>query len=56
MIKAKEACTKPIILNAMLRDQRPWNPDYLLDFQHSRCACEESPGFFTAQTPCRVTT
>jgi len=25
-----------VILNAMLRDQRPWNPDYLLDFQHSR--------------------
>jgi transposase len=25
-----------IILNAMLRDQSPWNPDHLLDFQHSR--------------------
>jgi transposase len=25
-----------VILNAMLRDQRPWNPDYLLDFQPSR--------------------
>lgn len=25
-----------VILNAMLRDQRPWNPDHLLDFQHSR--------------------
>ena len=25
-----------IILNAMLRDQRPWNPALALDFQHSR--------------------
>lgn len=25
-----------VILNAMLRDQAPWNPDFHLDFQHSR--------------------
>jgi len=25
-----------VILNAMLRDQAPWNPDYVLDLQHSR--------------------
>jgi transposase len=25
-----------VILNAMLRDQMPWNPSYLLDLQHSR--------------------
>jgi transposase len=25
-----------VILNAMLRDQRPWNPALALDFQHSR--------------------
>lgn len=25
-----------VILNAMLRDQAPWNPNYLIDFQHSR--------------------
>lgn len=25
-----------VILNAMLRDQRPWNSNYLLDLQHSR--------------------
>jgi transposase len=25
-----------VILNAMLRDGRSWNPNYLLDFQHSR--------------------
>ena len=25
-----------VILNAIVRDRAPWNPDYLLDFQHSR--------------------
>jgi transposase len=25
-----------VILNAILRDRAPWNPDYLLDLQHSR--------------------
>ena len=25
-----------VILNAILRDQKPWNPDHLLDLQHSR--------------------
>lgn len=25
-----------VILNAILRDRTPWNPDYLLDLQHSR--------------------
>jgi transposase len=25
-----------VILNAMLRDQVPWNPNYLIDLQHSR--------------------
>ncbi|MGD0290773.1 MAG: IS110 family transposase, partial [Candidatus Binataceae bacterium] len=25
-----------VILNAILRDQLPWNPSYLLDLQHSR--------------------
>jgi hypothetical protein len=25
-----------VILNAMLRDQAAWNPNYVLDLQHSR--------------------
>ena len=25
-----------VILNALLRDQVPWNPDFSLDLQHSR--------------------
>lgn len=35
---AMVACIRKllIILNAMLRDRRPWNPNYLLDLQHSR--------------------
>ncbi|HEY6421105.1 MAG TPA: IS110 family transposase [Candidatus Binataceae bacterium] len=35
---AMVACIRKllIILNAMLRDRRSWNPNYLLDLQHSR--------------------
>jgi transposase len=32
------ACLRKLIIirNAMLRDQRPWNPALALDFQHNR--------------------